>query len=380
MDFRWSDTQTALYDRALEFARQRLQPAVAGKDPDLFPREAWNLCAEFGLVGLSAPASAGGMGLDALTTARVFEAFGRGTRDLGLLFGAAAHLFACVMPIAEYGSEGLKASLLPNLSTGRWIGANAITEAGAGSDVFALSTTAKRDGAHFILDGEKSYVTNGPVADVFLVYATSNKAYGYLGVSAFLVRRDTPGLRIGEPFKKIGLGSASIGSLYLEGCRVHEDQLLSGEGQGALVFSASMVWERACLFALYVGAMERQLEEAVAFARERRQGKQAIAKYQAISHRIADMKLRLEAARLLLYKACWTLDQRMDPTMEVALSKIAVSEAAVESAIDLVRIHGGAGVIQEVGVERGVRDALPGVIFSGTSEIQRNLIATRLGL
>lgn len=394
MDFAWSETQAILYETALTFAREHLDriPERGARDPGIldpdvssagqpcFPRDAWARCGEFGLLGLSVPSACGGMGLDALTTAHVLEAFGLGCGDTGLLFGVAAHLFACVMPIAEHATPAFKARVVPELCSGRWVGANAITEAGAGSDVFALAATAVRDGDDYVLEGTKVYVTNGPAADVFVVYASTNRAHGYMGVSAFAITRDTPGLKVGQAWDKIGLSSAPLGTLYLEQCRIPATQLLSGEGQGALVFRASMAWERACLFAIYLGSMERQIEGAVAYAKQRIQGGRPIGKYQAISHRIADMKLRLEAARLLLYRACWTLDRGSDPTLEVALSKLAVSEAAVQCGLDAIRIHGGAGVLGEVGVERGLRDAIPATIFSGTSDIQRNLVAARLGL
>ncbi len=233
MDFAWSETQATLHARALAFARERLNRATLGKEPHTFPRDAWAMCGEFGLLGLSAPTDYGGMGLDALTTAHVLEAFGLGCEDTGLLFGAAAHLFACVMPIVEHASPALKERVLPELCTGRWVGANAITEESAGSDVFALSATATRDGDHYVLEGTKSYVTNGPAADVFVVYASTNRAHGYMGVSAFVITKDAPGLRVGKAFEKIGLGSAPLGSVYLEGCRVPAAQMLSGEGQGA---------------------------------------------------------------------------------------------------------------------------------------------------
>lgn len=364
---------------ALKFARTELI-SVLDPDSNTFSTKAWQRCGEFGLLGLSVPEQYGGLGLSALTTARVIEAMGRGCHDMGLLFSATAHLFACVMPILESGHEQLKNDVLPKLSTGQWVGANAITEADAGSDVFALKTTCVRDGDHYIINGSKSYVTNAPVADIFLVYATSNPAHGFLGVSAFVVKKNTAGLVIGKPFKKIGLTGSPISSIYLEDVRVPSSFRLGADGQGAAVFTKSMQWERACLFAAYLGLMARQLEQVIAYAKERRQSGKAIGKYQAVSHRIAEMRLRLDAAQLLLYRACWLMDQGGDPTVEVCLSKLAVSEAAIQSSLDSIQIHGGNGVITEMGVESALRDCIPSTIFSGTSEIQKNLIARGLGL
>lgn len=378
MEFGWSSTQQELYDRAVAFARDRLQPAAG--DGSAFVRDAWKLCGDFGLLGASVPERYGGLGLDALSTARLVEAFGRGCEDQGLLFSACAHLFACLMPIAERGEEPLKQRILPKLCSGEWIAANAITEAGAGSDVHALKTRAVRDGDRYRITGEKSYVTNGPVAEVFLVYASTAPENGYLGLTAFVVDRETPGLSVGKPFSKLGLRSSPISAVYLDDCVVPAAQRVGPEGAGAEVFRGSMHWERTCLFAGYVGGMERLLERTVQFARERKQFRKPIGRNQAISHRLADMKLRLESARLLLYRACWLMDQGQEAHIEVALAKIAISEAAVQAGIDAIQIHGGLGFMTETGIERALRDAVPSTIFSGTSEIQRDLVASRLGL
>jgi alkylation response protein AidB-like acyl-CoA dehydrogenase len=376
MDFAWTEVQKELHERARRFGEEQ----TPGADCGALSREAWRRCGAFGLLGLSVPAEYGGMGLDALTTARAVEGFGRGCEDMGLVFSTAAHLFACAIPIADHASEPVKTRVLPRLCSGEWVGANASTETNAGSDAFAQKATAVRDGDEYVLNGTKTFVTNGPIADVFLVYASTNPKDGYLGLSAFVVERDTKGLVPGKPFEKVGLTSSPMSSLYLEDARVPSQNRLGKEGQGARVFQSSMLWERCCLFAAYVGVMDRQIERAVAHARARRQFGRSIGKNQAISHRIADMKLRLEAARLLLYRACWTFDQGEDAMLDISLSKIAVSEAAVQSSLDLIQIHGGAGVLLETGIEQMLRDSVPGTIFSGTSEMMRELVASRLGL
>lgn len=378
MDFSWSPEEEELYRRARDFSSKPRSSAATPRGD--FPRALWSEWGEFGFLGLCVPEVSSGMGLSATATARTVEAFGYGCADTGLVFSALAHLFACAMPIAEHGSAEQRSTLLPRLVRGEAIGANAITEADAGSDVFALKTSARREGEHYVLTGEKSYVTNAPVADVFLVYAQTRPEYGYLGLSAFLVERGTKGLTIGRPFEKIGLQSAPISSIYFDDCKIAVASRLGEEGQGAPIFNSSMVWERACLFAMYLGVMERLLERSVEHARGRKQFKIALGKNQAISHRIVDMKLRLESARLLLYRACWRMDQKQDATVEIAMSKIAISEAAVQCALDAIQIHGGLGVIAETGIEQALRDAIPGTIFSGTSEMQRELIARRLGL
>ncbi|MBU8897899.1 acyl-CoA dehydrogenase [Corallococcus sp. H22C18031201] len=377
MDFDWTREQTDLYERALAFAKARLTDPRSG--PGLF-LEQWRHCGAFGFLGLPIPERYGGLGLDALTTARLMEALGRGCTDTGLVFSVGAHLFACVLPILEGGNDIQKARYLPRLCSGEWVGANAISEPEAGSDVFALQTRARRTDSGYVLDGTKSYVTNGPIADVFLVYAVTAPSHGYMGLSAFLVEKGTPGLTVGKPFQKMGLSTSPIAPIYLEDCHVPEAARLGAEGQGAPLFKRSMQWERACLFGGYVGLMERVLEETVGFARERKQFKRAIGKNQAISHRLADMKQRLEASRLLLYRACWRMDRGEDAAMEVSLAKLAISEAAVQCGLDAIQIHGGMGYVAETGIERVLRDTIPSTLFSGTSEIQRDIIASNLGL
>jgi alkylation response protein AidB-like acyl-CoA dehydrogenase len=381
MDFSWTAEQDGLYEQAREFAARRLSPELAGRRGSPFRVEPeWRLCGEAGLLGAAVPERYGGRGHDALTVARVVEGFARGCSDLGLVFSACAHLFACAMPIAEHGTDELKQRLLPGLASGALVGANAITEAEAGSDVFSLATRAVRDGSCYRLTGAKTYVTNGPVADCFVVYASTAPEHGYLGVTAFVVAGDAPGLTRGEPFAKIGLTGAPVCEVRLDDCQVDARDVVGAEGGGAAVFHSSMSWERACLFAQYLGVMDRQLDEVVAFARRRRQFGKPLGRHQAVAHRIADMKLRLEAARLLLHRACWAKARGDASTLDVSLAKLAISEAAVRSGLDAIRIAGGFGIAADSGVGTALMDALPATIFSGTSEIQRDLIARGLGL
>jgi alkylation response protein AidB-like acyl-CoA dehydrogenase len=370
MNFDWSAVDRELYDRASHFAGSLGAPATDDR----------RRCGDFGLFGLSLPEEFGGGGFGALTTAHILEAFGRRCPNGGLLFSATAHLFACAMPISEYGETELKRALLPGLARGAFLGANAITESEAGSDVASLRTTAVRDGDHYVLNGTKSYVTNGPIADVFLTYAVTHAKGGFFALSAFAIDRGTPGIVAGKPFSKIGLHEAATGPVYFENCRVPASRRLGEEGQGMAIFQASMSWERGCLFAAYLGAMETDLATAVKFARERTQFGRPIGKNQAIAHRIADMKVRLEAARLLLYRSCWLKDEGRESVLDISLAKLAVSEAAVRSGMDLIRIHGSLGISSESRLADSLFNAIPSTIFSGTSEIQRDLIAGSLGL
>jgi alkylation response protein AidB-like acyl-CoA dehydrogenase len=380
MDFGWTAAQQERYERILSATRQWPARPAGASGNGHFTQEGWRRCGELGLLGLSLPPHYGGQGFDALTTARMVEAFARGQHDMGLVFAAMAHLFACAMPISEYGTDEVQARFLPRLSSGEWVAANAITEEQAGSDVSALRTRAVRARDGYVLTGTKSWVSNGPVADVFVVYAITDPSLGHLGSSAFVVERDRPGVIIGEPFAKMGLSSCPAGELRLDGCQVPAGNRLGLEGQGGAIFQHSMRWERSCLFASYVGMMDRLLERCVMHAKERRQFGRSIACNQAISHRLADMKLRLEAARLLLYQACWTLDQGERSVLEVSLAKVAVSEAAIQASLDAIQIFGSAGYATAMGIEQALRDSVPSTIFSGTSEIQRELIVKELGL
>ena len=381
MDFGWSASQSEFYDSVLRFAREQLNHDVVARDAaHRFASDEWRKCADFGLLGLCIPEEYGGMGLDNQTTALGLEALGRGCADMGLAFGIAAHMFAVARPIAESGSEELKRRVLPRLCSGEWIGANAITEAEAGSDVFALKTKSEPTDGGYRLTGTKSFASNGPMAHIFLVYGMTDPEKGYLGIDAFVVSRDAPGVTVGQPIPKMGLHGCPASSVYLEGVEVTEADRVGPACGGAAVFTGSMLWERCCLFAAYVGMMQRQLDTVIEYAADRKQGRRAIGRNQAVSHRIANMKLRLDSARLLLYRACWVRDRGEDATLAVSLSKLAISEAAIQSSLDAVQIFGAVGYSSESGIERMVRDAVPSTIFSGTSEVQRNIIASRLGL
>jgi hypothetical protein len=244
-----------------------------------------------------------------------------------------------------------------------------------------LRTKAEPEGNGFRINGAKTFVTNAPIADVALVFAVTDPQKGYYGgITAFLVDSSTPGYRIGQKFEKMGLRTSPIGELVFEDMVVPAAAVLGGVGAGAGLFVQAMEWERACLFASHVGTMERLLEKAVAYARVRHQSGHAISKYQAVSHKIADMKVQLEAARLLTYKAASSLERSRSASLDASISKLFVSESLVRTALDVIQIFGGYGFLSELEVERALRDAVGSRLYSGTSEIQRNIISGWLGL
>lgn len=381
MEFGWTIDQERFREEVVKFARRELNDDLVKRDADsAFSPEAWKRCAAFGIQGLPVPEEFGGGGADPLTVIVAMEALGYGCKDNGLLFSLNAHMWSCEIPILRFGTEAQKRRYLPGLCDGSLIGVQGMTEPESGSDAFGLSTTAKMMNGGFVLNGAKMFITNAPVADVFVFFAATDPAKGFAGLSAFLVDRETPGVSVGRPFSKMGLRTSPMSEVNLSDCEVSEEALLGPEGAGAAIFNSSMDWERSCILASAVGAMERQLERCIAYARDRRQFGQPIGKFQAISHKIVDMKIRLETGRLLLYRLGWLKGQGKQWPMESAMVKLHLSESFVQSSLDALQIHGGYGYMTELELEREVRDAIAGRIYSGTSEIQRNIVAGHLGL
>jgi alkylation response protein AidB-like acyl-CoA dehydrogenase len=382
MEFSFSEEQKLLRDSIVRFAREVLTPGAAERDRNQeFSRELWLKCGEIGIQGLPVPQQYGGSGVDPLTCAIALEALGYGCRDGGLVFSLCAHLLSCVVPLWQHGSEEQKRRYLPGLCNGQLVGVHAITEPGSGSDVFGLRTRAEPDGAGFRINGTKTFISNGPVADVVIVFALTDAKKGYHGgITAFLLDKGTRGFSAGPKFDKLGLRSSPIGELVFSNVQVPPEAVLGKVGGGASIFTAAMDWERICLFASHVGTLERLLETSVAYARTRSQFGQAIGKFQAVSHRIADMKTQLEAARLLTYRAAWRLGNARTASLDAAMAKLFVGESLVQSALATVQIHGGYGFMTEYEVERALRDAVGSTIYSGTSEMQRNIIARWMGL
>jgi hypothetical protein len=381
MDFTWSDEQKELLNAVERFSRQHLSYDVVDYDRhDRFNREAWNKCGEFGIQGLPVPAEFGGLGADPLTTVGVLERLGYASKDNGLVFSINAHLWTVVMPLITTGTEVQKKKYLPGLSNGMLIGANAMSEPNFGSDAFNLITTARKEGSKYILNGSKIFVTNAPVADLFTVYATVDKSRGPHGVTGFLVEKNSPGLVIGRKIEKMGLRTSPMAEVFFEDCAVPEENRLGDEGGGSLVFSRSMTWERGCILASAVGSMQRILEACVRYAKTRKQSGQSIGKFQHVAGRIVDMKLRLETSRQLLYHSAWMRSCGKAGFLEAAMVKLHVSDCWIKSCEDAIQIHGGYGYTVEYEMERELRDAMGSRLYSGTSEIQKNLIASMLGL
>jgi len=382
MDFSYSDEQQLLRQSIIKFARGSLNHDLLERDRiGTFWRDGWQQCAQMGLLGLPAPEQFGGSNADPLTCAIALEALGYGCRDGGLVFSLCAHLLACVVPVWKHGSDAQKERFLQGLCDGTLIGSHAITEPNSGSDTFAMRMRAERDGSGWRLNGTKTFISNGPVADLVVVFAVTDSTKGFHGgVTAFLVERGQRGFSAEQTFAKMGLRTSPVGELVLNDVLVPGDMVLGAVGAGAHVFGTAMDWERALLVAAHVGTIERLLETSIDYARSRTQFGQPIGKFQAVAHKIADMKVQLEAARLLTYQTATRLTKTRSISLDAAITKLFVSESLVKAALDTVQLHGGYGFMAEFEVERALRDAIGATIYSGTSEMQRNIIGRWLGL
>ncbi len=381
MDFDLTEEQQVLRESIIAFARRELAADVIRRDAEAaFAREDWKKCADFGIQGLPVAKEYGGTESDPLTIAIAMEALGYGCKDNGLIFSLNAQMWSCEIPIVHFGSEEQKRRYLPGLCDGSLIGVQGMTEPGSGSDAFSLKTAAEKRGDRYVLNGSKTFITNAPVADVFVIFALTDPGKAFGSFSAFLVDRAAPGLTVGRPLEKMGLRTSPMAELSFDDCEVPEEHLLGKQGGGMAIFNTSMEWERSYILASTVGTMQRQLERSLAHARDRHQFGQPIGNFQAVSHKLVDMKVRLDTARLLLYQLGWLKSKGRSVRLESALTKLYLSECLVQSSLDALQIHGGYGYMTEFELEREVRDALGSRIYSGTSEIQRNIVARLLGL
>ena len=381
MDLELTEEQLQLQNSAAEFARSELNDDIVQRDRDeVFSAQGWKKCAQFGALGLAIPSEYGGIGLGITEVIAVMEGLGYGTHDQGLLFSINAHLWTTSLPILVYGTEEQRRKYLPGLCNGELIGANAASEPDAGSDVFSMRTRAERQGNCYVLNGAKTFVSNAPVADLFAVYATVDPKLGTMGITGFLVERNTPGLIINRGLQKMGLRTSPMAEIAFDNCRIPVDSRLGREGRGVGVFESSMEWERGCILANYLGLMRRQLESCIEYVRTRKQFGKPIGKFQSVANRIVDMKVRLDTCRPLVYRIGWLKERKKPAMLEAAVAKLYVSEALINSCRDALQIHGGYGYMVEQGIERELRDALGSSLYSGTSEIQRNLIAKGLGI
>jgi alkylation response protein AidB-like acyl-CoA dehydrogenase len=381
MDLLLTEDQIQFKELAIKFAMRELNDGAKEREAKgEFNSDGWKKCAEFGIQGLSMPEQYGGLGMDILTCVAAMEGLGFACKDSGLLFSINTHIWTCEAPILKFGTDAQKEKYLPQMIKGLIKGGHAITEPGSGSDAFNMKCKAEKRGDTYILNGTKIFITNAPIADILLVFAITNPKKGFAGVSAFIVEKGFPGFSVGKPMEMMGLKTCPVGEVILRDCEVPEENRLGKEGAGSAIFNSEMEWERSCLFATHLGTMEKILEDCINYVKVRQQFGRPIGKYQAISHKIADMKVRIDLSRLILYKVASLKAQGKRAPIESAMAKLFISESFVETCSDALQIHGAYGYSAEYDFERNLRDAIGGKIYSGTSEIQRNIIATFLGL
>lgn len=362
------------------FAKERLAPRAADLDARAeFSWENWREMGSMGLLGLPFPERYGGSDATPLATCIAMEVMGSAGVDAGTSLAWGAHTVLCGIPIWLLGTEEQRARYLPKICTGELVGAFALTEPGSGSDAAALTTTARLEGDRWVLNGSKMFITNGPIADVVIVFATTNQSAGNRGISAFIVERGFPGFSSGKDLVKMGNRSSATSEILFEDCEVPNENLLGPLDLGFLtVGKETLEWERSCLIAPLIGSMEYTLRRCAEYSKNRRQFGQPIGEFQAIQHKLVDMRVAIEGARLLVYRVAWLKQQGKSAMMEAAIAKLWTTEAAVKVAYDGVQIFGGYGYMQEYPVERFYRDARLSTIGAGTSEVQKMIIAGEL--
>ena len=376
MEFSFSQEQLMFKDQVIRFASKEIAPK--SQDHDLrgeFDFVSFRRLGEFGILGLHFPEELGGSGADVVTTVLAGEALGEAGVDGGLTLAYGAHTFLCADTILVHGTEGQRQKYLPKLASGQCIGCMGLTEPGAGSDVASITTRAERKGDHYILNGNKMFITNGPVADVAVVYAKTEKDLKRTGISAFIVEKGTPGFSAGKNLIKMGVRSSHTSELIFDNCKIPVENRLGQEGDGWLMALQTVEWDRSALLAPFIGGMTYVLKKCARYAKERYQFGRPIAQFQAIKHKLADIKIFIEAARSLCYRIAWCKDQgRPLNHLEAAVAKLFVGDWSLGPANDAMMLHGGYGYCHEYEVERYFRDSRLAPIGGGTSDIQKRII------
>ena len=376
----WNDEQKALR-KGLKKYYEALNAGVLEDDAaERFNRDKWQLIRESGVIRISFAEQWGGLGHDALTLVYVLEELGYGCRDAGLLFALATQVVSAAIPLQKFGSEELKGRYLARLIDGEIISAHAISEPSAGSDAMAMSTTATPDGDGYLLSGGKTFITNGPIADVITVYAKLETGDGASGITAFLVPTDTPGFHVGPPIAKLGLNTCPFCELEFTDCRVPASNIVGKPGAGFFILEHVMNWEILCIFMMMVGEMQDRMERCIAHVKKRTAFGVPIASNQYVAGKIVDQKIGIETSRKHLYDTARRFAKGRSVTTEVSMAKLVTSEANLASALSAVQLFGGRGYMREYGMEKGLRDAVGAPIYSGTNEMQRVRIASMLGL
>ncbi len=377
MDFSLGADHELIRTQVREFAEREIQPIAAKFDASgEFPRDTVAKMGSLGLLGMMAPEDLEGGGADALAFVTALEEIARVDGSHGLIMGA--HHSLCLGHLLVAANEEQKRRFVPDLASGRRIGAWALTEPASGSDAAAMRTTARKENGGWVLNGAKNLCTNAPVAGTFVIMAMTDRAHGNRGISAFIVERGTPGLRIGKVEDKLGMRASATSQVLLEDCRVPDQNVLGRVNDGFVNALQVLDGGRIGIGALGVGIAQGAFEASVSYAKERAQFGKPISEHQAIQFTLADMAVRIDAARTLVRRAAWTRDQGQNFKLAASMAKLYASEAAMWVTTKAVQVHGGYGYIKDYPVERMFRDAKLCEIGEGTSEIQRIVIAREL--
>lgn len=381
MDFSLNEQQQHLQKTIIAFARKELNEDVKLRDQQgKFPYELWRKCSDMNMMALPFPEGYGGCGMDFLTTALSVEALAYACKDSGLVHAIIVQLTMGIL-LYLFGNEQQKRNYLVPICLGEKIAAQATTEAEAGSDVFSMHTKAEKKDNNYVIEGSKMFISNGSVADTVLVLALTNSKGKTLGThSFFIVDKECSGFSRGKPMEKMGLRTLQNCELIFDGCKIPSTSLIGKEGQGALIFNEIMEWERILYGASHVGTMMRISETCIRYARERKQFGQPIGKFQSVANKIAKMKMNLELAKLMVYKAALMKDNRKRATMEASIIKVFASESLKSVCLDAVQLHGAYGYMTEFEIEKDLRDSIASTIYSGTSEINTMIIAKLIGV
>lgn len=373
MNFTRTEEQEMLRKMVRDFAKNEVEPTAAERDEEeRFDREIFDKMAELGLTGIPWPEEYGGIGSDFVSYVIAVEELSRVCASTGVTLSA--HISLASWPIFKFGTEEQKKKYLTQLASGEKLGAYALSEPGAGSDVSSMRTQAKLEGDHYVLNGSKVWITNGGVADIYVVFAKTNPDEGNRGISAFIVEKDTPGFSTGKKEKKLGIRSSPTTELIFEDCKIPKENLLGEEGKGFKVAMMTLDGGRNGIAAQAVGIAQGALDEAVGYAKEREQFGKPIANLQGISFKLADMATEIEASRLLTYQAAYLESEGLPYAKASAMAKLLAGDTAMKVTTEAVQVHGGYGYTKDYPVERYMRDAKITQIYEGTQEIQRLVI------
>jgi butyryl-CoA dehydrogenase len=379
MEFGFTEDQLMFRDSVYKYAKKEIAPLVEEADlKSEFSMEVWRKFAEMGLLGLPFPEELGGSGASYVTCSLAGEAMGHAGVDQGHLMALGAHTYLCTDTIYKHATPAQLKKYIPKLASGEWIGCMGLTEPGSGSDAASLSTTAVKKGDKWILNGSKTFITNAPVCDICVIYATVDKKLKHNGITAFIIERGFSGFSTGAPFHKMGMRASATSEVILDNCEVPAENLLGEVGKGFEYTIETVSWDRSALLSPFIGGMQFAIEACTRYSQKRVQFGRPINSFQAIQHKLADLKIIKEAAKMAVYRVAHDKDSGKPLNhLHTSVSKAIVGDWGMKAASEAVQVFGGYGYIHEYPVERFLRDAKLGQIGGGTSEMMR-LILSRI--